>query len=556
MNIILGSCADALPQTLGLFDFSIAPPLLFYSYIPILVFSIILASVIYVQDRKSRESLILVGLVAMFALWVINVIIQWTAVHHFLINFAWQLTALFEVGIFVLAILFFYAVSNRDRQLSRSTRFGSGVVMAIVVLITPTVLNIASYDVVNCEGTLGVAWIAIYALEILAVFWVLGAAIWRAYKQTDIARKREILLLGVGLAVFLALFSGSNIYGELTQNYEFNLIGPIGMVVLLGMILYLVTRYRVFQVRMFMAQVLVLGLWFLIFSLIFVNNLALIHIVVLITLVLSVFLGFTLMRSVRKGAEQRENLLFITKELESANAKLTELDKIKNEFLSFATHQMRSPLTSIKWGLETLLDEETSGKLSEPQKTLVHKVKEISVNMATTVNDLLDISKLDQGGLVLQKEVFSLADLVHSLYDEMKPVAEGKKLAISYVPDKPSKYIVAGDQTKLRQVITNLIDNAIKYTDAGSIEVHIGEGEAGKVRVSVTDSGRGLAADEIEKLFAKFMRAKSGEANKGGSGLGLYLAKKIIEMHGGALSVTSPGQGKGATFSFSLPFEG
>lgn len=545
-------------DTARLFIFSgnVFGPLVYYSHLFALLSSFIIGLIIFLKDPKALINRILFFITISFSFWVFFDLALWANEKPDLQMFFWSLLVIIEPIIYA-ACLYFIYVFVEKKDISFYKKLGIGILLLPTLVFASTKLALIGFDLSTCDREVAEGPIVLYGyiIELIFTFQILYFVTKKALRA-NAAEIKQIIFVTLGIVLFLFSFAFGNIIGSFTDDWTLGQYGLFGMPVFVAFLAYIIVRFKTFNVKIIGAQFLVFALGFLTFSILFIRKIENVRVVVLFTLAFVVILGYLLIRSVRKDIKQKEYLAQLTGELEAANAKLTDLDKVKNEFLSFATHQMRSPLTSIKWGLETLLDEETSGPLSEPQKVLVHKVKDISVNMASTVNDLLDISKIEQGGLVLQKEVFSLADLVKSLADEMKPVAEGKKLQFSYIPDTPSKYIVAGDQTKLRQVITNLIDNSIKYTDAGSVEVHIGQGDVGKVRVFVKDTGRGLTKEDSEKLFGKFVRAKSGSANKSGSGLGLYLAKKIIEMHDGVLSAESPGEGKGSTFSFTLPFEG
>jgi signal transduction histidine kinase len=221
----------------------------------------------------------------------------------------------------------------------------------------------------------------------------------------------------------------------------------------------------------------------------------------------------------------------------------------KDEFLSFATHQLQSPLTSIKWGLETL-EKTTSG---ESDIALVKKLRTITDNMIATVGDLLNISKIEQGRVEINKEPIDLLVFISEQVDNFSDQAKNKKISL-YFDTQLESALFLGDVTKLRQVINNIIDNAIKYTEHGGIIVHLGKNiEKNIYTITVTDTGAGIAREEIETLFEKFIRGSAGKTRVGGSGLGLYLSKKIIEMHNGTIRATSEGVGKGSTVIITLP---
>lgn len=261
-------------------------------------------------------------------------------------------------------------------------------------------------------------------------------------------------------------------------------------------------------------------------------------IILVVTLFVMIAIGVLLVKKSRNQGRQKMKL-------QKLNADLTNLDAKKNEFLSFATHQLRSPLTSIKWGLDAL-------KENFSAETIDHLL--VTTNdLIGTVNDLLDISKIEQGGMVMKTEEFDLHDFVGRIVEEFRMTAENKGLKISFHGENLACNVVA-DENKLRQVFVNLIDNAIKYTKAGSIDVAFRKSGHDAV-VEIRDTGPGIDPKELSELFDKFLRGAAGKASQGGSGLGLYLAKRIVESHGGEIFAHSAGAGKGSTFRVVLPLK-
>ena len=293
-------------------------------------------------------------------------------------------------------------------------------------------------------------------------------------------------------------------------------------------------------------------LFILIASLVFVElfSLPLFYVLILIILVYVLIVGWLLCSSLRKQMVIQKKLEALNKDMGTTQDKMTLASADKNEFLSFATHQLRSPLTSLKWGLNAV-----EGAVENIPETLkiVKQMRDIAQNMVETVNDLLDISKIEQGGLVLTKEPVDLVELLDHLSEEYRMTAESKQLSLLFKTDLPVA-IISGDKTKLRQVFVNIIDNAIKYTESGLITVNLSyDAERNNFIASVIDTGPGISAEELENLFEKFARGKAGKASSAGSGLGLYLGKKIVELHNGDILVTSEGISKGSTFSVILP---
>lgn len=246
--------------------------------------------------------------------------------------------------------------------------------------------------------------------------------------------------------------------------------------------------------------------------------------------------------------KERERL---NKELESANLKLKDLDKLKTEFLSLASHQLRSPITAIK-GYSSMLLEGSYGELAEKQHEAVSRVFQSSFNLGNVVEDLLDISKIEQGGMTFNMQNIDLDNICSDLYQELLLTAKSKGLNFTYENSGAEGLMVKGDPIKLRQVVQNLVDNSMKYTKEGFVKMTLSKGDMSAV-ITVTDSGMGMSDETKKNLFGKFARGEGKDVNAGGSGLGLYLVKKIVEAHNGVISTDSAGVGKGSTFTVTLP---
>lgn len=242
-------------------------------------------------------------------------------------------------------------------------------------------------------------------------------------------------------------------------------------------------------------------------------------------------------------------LYFYNEQMSEIRNKESKINGTKTEFLSFATHQLRSPLTQLKWGLNAVAD-----NVAQQPKTfaIVQQLRTTLDEMMGMVNDLLDVSKIEQGGLVIKKEPIDLVEFLDVITREFSMIAQQKQLQFSFQSLVTTAPII-GDRTKLRQVFNNIIDNAIKYTVTGSVVIKLEKHPIKPCyQISIIDTGSGIAPDEIPKLFLKFSRGNAGKIFIGGSGLGLYLSKKIIELHNGTISAMSPGVGMGSVFTVSL----
>jgi|ERR1035437_5938133 signal transduction histidine kinase len=243
----------------------------------------------------------------------------------------------------------------------------------------------------------------------------------------------------------------------------------------------------------------------------------------------------------------------LNKELGEANDRLRELDELKSQFLSFASHQLRSPLTAIN-GYTSMLLEGDFGEMSGQVKNSVKTIDISSQSLIKIVNEFLDVSRIEQGRMKYEISDFDIKALTEEVVAELRPNVENKGLTFDFSAE-PANYIVNTDQGKIKQVIGNIIDNSIKYTPNGGIKVHV-ENKDSKALISVTDTGIGIDAADIPKLFSMFTRATDAhKTNVNGTGLGLYVAKQMVEAQKGRVWVESPGKGMGSTFFIELPLK-
>lgn len=242
-----------------------------------------------------------------------------------------------------------------------------------------------------------------------------------------------------------------------------------------------------------------------------------------------------------------------TRELRTKNTSLRQLDKAKDEFVSMASHQLRTPLTSVKGYLSMVLEGDT-GRITDPQRDLLNQAFASSERMVRLINDFLNVSRIQTGKFVIDKTPVMLPKLVSEEIDSLKPNAEARNLKFVYKPPKDFPAIKL-DEGKIRQVVMNFADNAVYYSHentAINIDLHIKDK---KVFFAVKDSGIGVPKDEQEHLFTKFFRASNAKKQRpDGTGVGIYLAKRVIEAHGGEIIFEST-EGQGSTFGFSLPIE-
>lgn len=254
-------------------------------------------------------------------------------------------------------------------------------------------------------------------------------------------------------------------------------------------------------------------------------------------------------RELNSTLQQRINNA--TQELRSKNAILTELDKVKDEFISLASHQLRTPLTSVKGYLSMVLEGDT-GKISNSQRQLLNEAFMSSERMVHLINDFLNVSRIQTGKFIIDKTPVDLAKVVAEEIDALRPNAAAR--GMQFVLKTPRKFpLIEIDEGKIRQVIMNFADNAIYYSHENSV-INVSLAVEGKdVVFKVKDSGIGVPVKERQHLFTKFFRASNAKVQRpDGTGVGIYLAKKVVDALDGQIIFESVAN-KGSTFGFRLP---
>jgi len=231
--------------------------------------------------------------------------------------------------------------------------------------------------------------------------------------------------------------------------------------------------------------------------------------------------------------------------------RLAEANKIKSEFVSIVSHQLRTPLSNLGWAIEVLM----SGKLGKTDRQQFEYfviLRENIVRMNELIKDLLMVSRIQTQTLFFSEKEFSLVELVQDLIEEFKIIAQASNVNLIF--DRPQNIpLVFADQFKIRQVVQNLLDNAIRYTqNKGEVKINI-ESQNNRVYLEIQDNGVGIPKDDQKHIFQRFFRADNAmKYQTQGSGLGLYIAKSIIDKSGGKIGFTSR-QDQGSTFWFTIP---
>jgi len=352
---------------------------------------------------------------------------------------------------------------------------------------------------------------------------------------------------GVNLLKLQYAISGILIFSLailINQNYF------IAIISLLGLTGYALTLKRLLNGKVVLIQVttLLVGSYLLHLSF-YHSNLW------FLSLSLFIFgLSYLLVKTITSEKEKEEIIERLTIELENVNSELSKLDQSKLGFASIASHQLRTPLTAIKGYLSMIIDG-TYGKVSPKIKEKMRNVMESNERLIRLVNELLSLSRIEIGKTKLELEVLSVEKIIEQAIKDLKVVATKKGLYLKFSRPKTKVPDILIDEWKIRQVLINIIDNAIKYTEKGGVTVKLRR-EGDDAKIEICDTGEGIEGDELKMIFELFLRGRSGNhLSPEGSGLGLYIAQKLMEMHQGKIWAESEGKNKGSCFYILIPIK-
>ena len=424
--------------------------------------------------------------------------------------------------------------------------------VSVVTLLPITFQRILEFsfeqDIIVIENGPG---IAVFGAAVgLLIFGAIFLFVKKLFASKDAQFKQmRLVLIGFITTFFLHLVFNF-IFPAILENTNYIQFGALYTFPFIALTAYAIVRHKLFDIRaisigiitFFLAVVTITGVVFAESLSILIFNAS--------EFILVIIFSIWLIRSVTREVKQKEEIEKLAAKLKSANERLKELDQQKSEFLSIASHQLRSPMTAICGYISLILDKEF-GAYPEKLRDPLERIDESSRLMINSIEDYLNISRIEQGRMKYDMSGFDITDLTHTVVQEYAPIAKKKELDLTFTGAE--KVMVHADIGKIKQVIANLIDNAIKYTPSGSITVKA-TGFEDKARITITDTGIGIPKEEIGDLFNKFIRAReANKVNTSGTGLGLYVAKQMVEAHDGKVWAESDGKGRGSQFVIEFP---
>lgn len=536
--------------------------MLYYTHIPTTILALLVGLFVFINDPKSLKNKFLFALSVSFSLWTFSNLILWTNIHSDFILFAWTIYQVLFGLICVLSVLLTYSFIKGNNL---STRVKSMLVLLIspLLIFAPSYLNLGGFDISNCDAFMfegEVFKVYTIILGVLSMTWIAYVYVRERERLSSEGLLKESTLMIIGIEFFLfTFFSIVFTASYLTEmgflpDSSLEFYGLYGMTFFMGVIAYLIVKYNTFNSKLLAAQALVTALIIVIGSEFFFVESLTNHILVGITFVFACISGYFLVRSVKKEVRLRMEVEDLAQDLARANEKLKDLDKLKSEFVSIASHQLRAPLTAIR-GYASMLLDGSFGTMPGEANTALERISESAKNMAYSVEDYLNVSRIESGNMKYSYSDFNLRDEVEHVCDDLRPQALHRGLVLLFRTDLKSQGVINADVGKTIQIIQNLINNSIKYTEKGSIKVLVRDDVVRKrIYVDIEDTGIGMNEETKAKLFGKFERATNANAvNHGGTGLGLYVAYAMAKGMNGNITTHSEGDGKGSRFTIEFP---
>jgi len=521
-----------------------AYPLFYYAhFVPILVGGCLVAFLLW-QNPRSLAIRVLTALFGVSTAWIFIDMVATATNRPDMVVFLWSTIVLIEPLIFVAALYLFYAFAY-NKLPSSVEQLGIAALLGPLIALAPTAHNIPGIYLEDCIADEGfIAAYYSYGVEIVITLWILFIAIRAIIRAQDSTERKKLGLFLAGLVAFLVSFASGNLIGTITGDWVTAQYGLFGLPIFIGFLGYIVVRFQAFNVKILEAQMLVVAVSLLVFSLLLVRSIENVRLITVVTLVLIGIMGYILIRNVRTEIEQRHVIEEQATELEMVN-------KQQESLLHFISHEIKGYLTEGVVGFSSIVEGDF-GAVPEKLKSMAGQALANTRKGVATVMDILDASNLKKGTVSYKKQSFDLRKAITDVVEDLKPAAAQKGLSIELSIGE-GEYMFTGDPDKIqRHVVRNLIDNAIKYSPRGTIHVELSDGTI--LHFSVKDTGVGITPDDMRNLFTEGGHGKNSiKINVHSTGYGLFIAKQVVEAHGGKIWAESEGEGKGAKFVVEFP---
>ncbi|OQB05704.1 MAG: Alkaline phosphatase synthesis sensor protein PhoR [bacterium ADurb.Bin212] len=511
---------------------------------------------VFLSDKKNKRNIWFFIVSLLIVLWVSSSYLVYHPVGTTIsltlarLNFAF-------VSLWVISIYFF--IKNFPKPQNKAIGVydilvvATGVFISLCAVFTDLVIS----NIVIKDGSvnwyMGPADFMLYVYSVVIAIMIL-VSLYRNYQSCLKVEKIRIMMMLWGAIIVAILNLLFNILiPAIWPKLNIYWVGDYSFVFFLGLTAYAVVKHQLFNIKVLATESAVIVLSLLLFVQIFTSSNSTEQIVKVLVWILATYVGLLLIRGVRIEVRQREELEHLTKKLEEANSHLRELDQMKDDFLGMASHELNTPLAAIEGYLSMILEEGMGGELQPQTREYLNRIFSSSQRLSAIVKDLLNVSRIESGRIHLLYAEVQIEDLVKQAVAEIDPkVKEKKHTTCLELPAEPLPKTWV-DPTRITEVLLNLLGNAVKYTDeSGHIEIGAKQ-KSNNILIWVKDNGKGIPKDRADRVFAKFTQVDVLKDEVKGTGLGMYISQKFVELHKGKIWFDSDGSGKGTTFFVTLP---
>ena len=511
-----------------------------------IVGNILLALAVMRVNSKDYTNITYVFLNLLISLWLIILYasnLQELTNHFLLIS---RLSIFVATPLSAAFFLFAHTLPSPNILLSKKKKI---IVLSLTIAVmavtltkytfTKVIYTSGAPEVVSGPG-MGIFGTVSISFSTLAVY-----ILYKKLGSSEGEEKLQFKYIMIGILTMLGLVTLTIFFPVLFFQYHFFIsLAPLYSLIFLGMTAYAIVRHNLFDLGVIATEAITIILWVVLFSKIFVSASLEEKIVDTLVFLTTLVFGILLIRTVRKEFDQRQELEILTERLQELSAR-------KDEFISVAAHELRAPMTAIK-GYLSMIQEGDAGKTTPKVMEFLASAGNANERLIRLVNNMLDVARIEEGRQTYEMGIVNLSEVAGEAIVSFEELAKEKNLSLNLEIQENIIDQVEVDKDRIHEVVTNLVSNAIKYTDTGAVVVRLKNNTPATVYFEVADTGAGLSNEEQEKLFTKFYRAESNTGKVMGTGLGLYVSKLLIEKFGGKIGVVSERR-KGSTFWFELP---
>lgn len=512
----------------------------------ILLFSISLTNLalgllVYFQSERKKENTLFLVLTLCITAWMIG---NFLADNSQISNLFWtRITYL--ASTLIAPVLLYLAMIFPDKKtdlsnISKTLIFFPAFILTLLLFFTNYLVSGIekfSWGINIITGNL----YFLYPIYFVSYFLTASIILFKKFKVSKDIQRVQLQYFITGLAISLVIGTLANsLIPFVTGSYEVSKYGPYGIIFFVIFTTYAILKHHLFNIKVIAAELfsslIVLVSFIRIFT--FQSQAELIGNVILFVAV--VIFSIFLVKGVLSEVRQRE-------EIQRLNERL-------NDFIAFANHELRAPITTFAGYIQMLLDG-TYGIFTPQATDVFQQLQAQTQNMKILVETFLDFNKIEQNKFEITPKPTQLEDIISECIKSMQTFAEKKGLKLEFKkPEKPLPKVMV-DLFKIQDVFLNLLSNAIKYTLKGRVTVSIGQ-KGDEVITTIEDTGIGIKKEDLENLFTKFERGKGlAKTTAEGSGIGLYIAKKIVDLHNGRIWAESEGEEKGSRFRVGVKVE-